>query len=253
MTGMALFGISGLLSNPVSAFVGEQVLERAGAPWLFVASTVFFAVPMVMAARFHFHKPDSLTGRTRFLGLLARRQIWSLLFMALMMGGAFAIFSSFLANLSRERLGLVHISPFYIAFSAIALVVRLFFVQYLERMRGNLLAGACFACMALAFGLSWFLASPWLLVLMGMLYGLGSGILFPLLSTAIVNTGSDADRLGLNNLFSSVNTLGNIVLAILLGLVADQIGIPAIFLIMSGLMLLTVPVALTAPVRIKAG
>jgi predicted MFS family arabinose efflux permease len=253
LTGMAIFGISGLLSSSMATWVGERVLMGLGAPWLFIASALFLLPGMALAAGFKFHKPASLAGRAGFLSLAGRKELRGLLIMAFMIGSAFTVFSSFLANLSRERLGLVHISVFWTAFAAIAFVVRLLFVRHLERLPGNAVAAGCFALVVLSLVLGWQLGSVWQLVPAGLLYGLGSGILFPLVSTAFVNTGDDDDRLGLNNLFSSVNTLGNVIMAVVLGAAADWLGVPAAFLIMGILLALTIPVALGSPVRIKAG
>ena len=61
--------------------------------------------------------------------------------------------------------------------------------------------------------MAFFLQSAAMLPLMGVIYGIGHSIMYPLISALFVNSGHDGERLSLNNLFSAVNQFGGIAAA----------------------------------------
>lgn len=229
VAGMAILGISGLLANPVAAFIGEQTMTLLHPQWVFAAAAFFAALSLATAATHSFHRPASTAPGPSLPGLLRRPQVRNLALLALMMGGAFTMYSSFLANLSRERLGTVSISIFFSAFSAVAILSRLFLAGRLDRSSPRLLATGSFLLITTSYALSLVFTQAWVLIPMGLLYGLGHSILFPLLSSLMVSSGSQNEKLGLNNLFASVNTLGNILWATSLGALADFTGLGTVF------------------------
>ncbi len=168
MSGMALFGILGISSNSIGSFKGERLIAGPGPRWLFAAVFALVAAGFLFSIRYRFHE-----------------------------GGAYAVFSTFLANMTRERLGTVNISIFFAAFSSIAIVIRLFLGSLIERKPPFLLSTACFIMVASAFFMTFGLRDPFMLAPIGLVYGIGHSVLFPLLSTLFVNAGSDEERLGL--------------------------------------------------------
>ena len=173
-----------------------------------------------------------------------RREIWPLLILALLQGGAFTIYSSFLANLTRERLGVVSISLFFTAFSAIAIFCRLFLSIWLEGIRKSALAAGSYFLIVLSFVGAFFLRESWQLIPIGLIFGLGFSVASPLMASVFINTGGEHEKLALNNLNVSINTLGNIAFAIGLGFLGDHFGLPFIFLAMGIICVIAVPVAL---------
>ncbi len=242
VSGMAIYGISGLLSNPVSAFVAERLAAGPGGRWIFLAAFGFHAAGLVLALAYRFHEPGTAADPVKMLGLLGRKNLAPLFVLTFLLGGAWAVFSTFLANLTRERLGEVNVSLCFVAFSAVAVVIRVVFGSAMERRSARALVSLSYALLAAAFLLSFGLRSSAFLVPIGVLYGTGHSVLFPLLSTLFVNAGHDGERLALNNLFSAANTLGSIVTAVALGAAADLFGVGAIFLAMVILCAAMVPV-----------
>ena len=242
-SGAAIFGISGLLSNPVASLVGEGILKGPGAPWLFLASFGFLLWAMVLAALYKFHKPTELPVKGAFMGLLKRPELRILLLLTLVFGGGFTIFATFLASLTYDRLGLVQVSVFFTSFTVVAVTGRLFFSKFLDQWPRHLVVVFCITAIGHSLWGGAILHNVWLLVLMGLLYGLGHSLLFPLLSTLFVNSGGDHEKLALNGLFASTNTLGNFVWGLSLGVLGDFAGTGAIFGTMGALALLIVPLA----------
>ena len=245
MSGMAVFGVSGLLSNPFASFIGERLLEGPGPRWLFAAVFALTLAALLPALAYRFHEPGEKAERSPFLALLRRKELAPLFALAFMLGGAFAIFSTFLANLTRERLDTVSISLFFAAFSSVAIIIRLFLGAWVERVPPRILSAACFALISAALLMTCGLTDAALLLPIGIVYGIGHSVLYPLLSTVFVNSGTDDERLGLNNLFSATNTLGNILSAVAMGAVADLFGLTAIFFVMAALAAAMVPLAYT--------
>jgi len=242
VSGMAVFGISGIVSNPIGAFIGERLLEGPGARWLFVAIFGLTAVALLFAIPFRFTAAPEGERKAPLLELMRRKELVPLFTLAFMLGGVFAVFSSFLANMTRERLGTVNISIFFLAFSFVAVFMRIFLGSWLERLQPRYLASACFVLLAVALILTFRLAHAAMLIPIGLVFGTGRAVLYPLLSTLFVNTGSDADRLGLNNLYSTANTLGSIISAVAMGVVADLFGLSVVFLVMAVLTAVMLPV-----------
>ncbi len=250
VSGMAIYGISGLLSNPVAAFLSERLLAGPGGRWIFLAAFGFHAAGVALALAYRFHEPGKAAESVRMLGLMGRRSLAPLFVLTFLLGGAWAVLSTFLANLSRERLGEVNISLCFVSFSAVAVLIRATLGSAMERRSARSLVAGSYALIAAAFLLSFGLRSSALLVPIGVLYGTGHSVLFPLLSTLFVNAGHDGERLSLNNLFSAANTLGGIVTAVVMGAAADLFGIGAIFLAMVFLCAAMIPVGwfgLTSP------
>ncbi len=183
--------------------------------------------------------------------LLRRKQLSPLFALTFVMGGSWAVLTTFLANQTRSRLGIVNISLFFVSFSTVAVFIRLFLSSWIEKLSASFLAAACFSLISLAFLLTFGLRDAGLLIPIGIIYGIGHSVLFPLLSSLIVNAGTDDERLGLNNLSSATMTLGVIMTAVTMGAVADLFGLPSIFLVMAVLTATTIPLGY-AGLRIRA-
>lgn len=241
MSGMAVFGISGMSANPVGAFIGETLLEGPGVRWLFVVSFILCVGGLLLSAAYPYQELGKNVKKSSFMDLIRRKELAPLFILAFLLGGAFAVFTSFLANMTRLRLGTVNIFLFFLCFSSIAICIRLFMASMLEGIAPRRITSVCFSMIALAFLLTFGLKDAFMLAPIGLVYGIGHSILFPLLSTLFVNAGNDEDRLGLNNIFSATNLAGGLVCAVAMGLLADQAGLPVVFLVMAILCVAMVP------------
>lgn len=244
-SGMAMYGISGLVANPAASFAGELISGAAGARWLFAAAFAFTAAGLLFALSHKFLERDDEGGRSvPFLSLIQRKELRPLFAFSFLLGSAYAVIATFLVNLTRERLGVPTISGFFAAFSAVAIFIRLFLGKRLERIAPRMLIAACFPLLAVSFALCFTLRSAAMLPVIGVLYGIGHSTMWPLVSSLFVNSGSDADRLGLNNLYSAVNQSGGIAAAVILGAFADFAGLPIVFAVMAFFCVAIVPLGL---------
>lgn len=243
VAGMAIYGISGLASNPVASFLGEMVLLHvsARAVFLLALGLTILALLVTLTVRFHSAPPPGQDAS--FLSMVRRPQLRSLLITCLVMGGGFAVFATFLANLTSERLGIVNISAFFTASSIVAVSCRLSLPFILKRFSLAFLAVASMSLMALSYFLALVFSSLLWLPIMGAFFGVSIAIMFPLLSTLLVNSGRDEEKLGLSNLFAATVNLGNIGLSVLFGLLGSRFGTNAMFLAMGLCLVACLPLA----------
>lgn len=244
-SGMAIYGISGLFANPLASFIGEVVAARFGARGLFAAAFAFTLAGFVPALlhRFHEREAGSAAG-VSFAALVRRKELHILFAFAFLLGSSYAVFATFLVNLTRERLGVATISSFFAPFSAVAIFIRLFLGRRLERLAPRTIIAVCFSLEVVAFAAAFLLGSAWMLPVIGAVFGVGHSVMYPLVLTLFVNSGTDTDRLGLNNLYSSINQAGGILAAVALGALADAAGLPIIFAVMAASCAVMVPLSL---------
>ncbi len=195
------------------------------------------AVAFVLAQGYHWHRPAPEAEAPRLVRLLVRPELRGLILLAFAMGGTFSIYATYLANLTSEILGVVRISVFFTAFSAIAVTSRLFLAPVIDRTHKGWLVTICFSCTTGSFALSTLLApgGGWLLIIMGLTYGIGHSLLFPLMMTLFVGAGSEREKLEMNSIFVSALTLGGLLISVALGVLGDVFGTRMIFTAMIGI------------------
>lgn len=243
-SGMALYGVSGLLANPLGSFIGERLAVTVGARWSFAAAFAFILCGLVPALAHRFHEGvGEEREKASFFKLMQRRELYPLSALTFLLGGAYAVFATFLVNLTRERLDLPTISGFFVSFSTVAVFIRLFLSQRVERMPARALAAGGFLLETVAFVMTFFLKDARMLIPIGVLFGIGHSVMYPLLATLYVNSGTETDRLGLNNLYSATNMLGGIFTALVMGAIADAANLPTVFILMAVFCASVLPVA----------
>lgn len=269
---IAVFGISGLLSNPVASLLGERALAGLGTPGPLLVSAGFGLLALVglaVLARLHPAasparltppaQPAGSTGPGRnavsgrpqpgtakaagrfFLGLprelLGQPRLRHLGLLALVFGAAFPAWMTFLPLLGRQVPGGAWLSWFTLPFALASVLVRLGFSRRLDTADPGRLLRLAFLAMALAFGLMVLPPQPVLLVLAGLLYGLAHSVLFPLLSALQVKAGGADRKAAWNNAFIVETSLGALVLVPLAGLAGDLWGPGMLFAALAGLSL----------------
>ncbi|OHD08452.1 MAG: hypothetical protein A2086_00745 [Spirochaetes bacterium GWD1_27_9] len=241
----ALFGISGVMSNPVGSFIGELIIKRYHSKYLFILSAIFSAITIILVLFIkHKQKFQEFKEYLSFFDIIKRRQLLYLIVMALIFGGTFGIFASFIPNFSKERLGVANLSMFFIPFSIIIIFVRIFFSNLLDKhKKENIIFFSLFCMLAPMVGIL-FLSSKYQLLLMGGFYGISHGLLFPTLSTAFVNSGKESEKIILNNTFITVNTFGIVFFSTILGFVGDIFTTISIFITMSVLIFVLIVISL---------
>ena len=139
-----------------------------------------------------------------------------------------ALFSS---SIPLER-----VAPFFISFSAAAIAARLFFGDLSDRIGRKQVILPSATLIACNLVLISYLQSGWMLVLTGILGGLGQGLIFPALSTYIIDT------LGRNNkglaisLYLALFDAGMAGGSVLFGWISDLYGFRSMYLVAAAVM-----------------
>ncbi|MCK4798470.1 MAG: MFS transporter [Spirochaetes bacterium] len=243
--GAAIFGISGVVSSPIGAFLGERILKHFDVQYLFVLASIFSLISIILALfikeRVSVHKgKDSIT----IWEIVRKKELAPLIFIALIHGGAFSTFASFIPSFSKERLGVANLSRFFIAFSVIAISTRLFFFKLIEKISKKILIIFSLSFMAIAMLIILTLRSKWELFLVGFAYGIGHSIIFPTLSSSFINIAKEEEKIIFNNVFLTFYTLGLVALSTGLGFVGDIFKTSSIFFTMCLIILIGIGVSI---------
>ena len=238
---IALFGISGIMSNPIGSFLGEKVIQYLDYKYLFLLGAFFMLLSMSLVLVFkeeHHHHKDKPS--LSFWKIVFDKKIIPLLLTAVFFGGIYGVLVSFVPLLTKERLGISVLSIFFIPFSVVAIVPRLFLSHFLDNFpkKHILQIGFTFALFSLVLLL--FLKTKTILFVTGILYGLGHSLMFPTFSSEFVNMGKDEEKIIRSNTYITANTFGIIFISTLFGYIGDIFKTETIFLFTIGTTIATI-------------
>lgn len=231
---IGVYGITGAITNAVSPAVGEFLLSR-GLPHqgLFLLSCGF----MLLSLTLTFFMPQIIRGASG-AGEAARVNIGQLcrptavrayLLATFIFGGGFGVIITFVPNFIRTDTALNY-SWFFITYTAVLISLRLFFMKAIAKAPVGRLVATVFLAGA---GMNVLLNFPgtlaWL-VIVGIIYGITHGVLYPVLNAHIVNLAPMQERGSINALFTAVFNGGMMAFAFAGGWLIDCFGsYPAAF------------------------
>ncbi len=236
--GVAVYGISGLLSSPLGSLLSEHVFKQFGPQYLFLLSAVFFTLALLLM---FFLKSDvpfkGISKSHNIITILKKSGIKRAGYFAMLLGGAYGVFVSFIPIASGTKLGEPNISLFFIAYSVIAITIRLFIFNRVDKIPSKLLFFIAFSALTSAMFLLIFLNSFILLFIIGLIYGVGHSILFPTLSACFVSRAKEEEKVVFNNIFLAYYTAGLLFFPTVMGIGGDLVSTDAIFVCMSVILL----------------
>ncbi len=242
--GIAIFGLSGVLAGPAGSYFGELIVKYLHPRYLFALSWLFCLLALILVffiQKEKQKKEDHIS--ISFWDVIKRKELFVLIIAGIMVGGGWSVLATFIPNFTKERLGMANLSAYFIANALIAFLSRAVFSRFIDRTSKRDLvmlgSGLVFFSMILTAVLHF----PWQLYGIGLLYGLGHSILYPVLSAAFVDSGHDREKFSLNNTFIAFYTFGTVFVSTLFGLVGDFFGTVSIFISMALFALFCVPAA----------
>lgn len=186
---MGIIGIAGLLSSALGPLLAEEVVRQFGFGGLFTTSVILLILSFLCILSTkeviqpdnnrHFHKPQSLRQISIFVILLVS---FLPIFHGAVRGAVVYFIALFGKFIPFERVG-----PFFVAFSVAAILTRLGIGDLSDRYgrKRVILPAVCIISLNL------FLISQvkafWMFVLTGFIGGFGQGLIFPALSTYIID------------------------------------------------------------------
>jgi len=245
---LGIFGAASLGMNAVAPVVAEPIAARCGARPVFALA----AAAALMGARLCRRLPPDVAAPTTSHAENPDAASWSSVrarlpvFTVLCVGAlAAACMFTFVAPFALTR-GVGVVRGFFAAYTVAALASRFALARFADRTGHRpvaLAGGVGYGIAVIAMGA----LGPAHLVLVGALFGLAHGIVFPALMTLILTGVSGTQRPRLLGWANGAMNLGIVGVAPL-GSIAGALGYPAIF-IATGAVTLTTAAALLAPRR----
>ncbi|MFB3820225.1 MAG: MFS transporter [Candidatus Methylomirabilales bacterium] len=219
---LGLFGVSGLASIAIAPAVGEQILRAAGFPAFFwavvLAAVVAFAVCWAIpASRLKPASPSSRVDAHLWLALVP------ILLPGFQFGLANTILFVFLPPFGR-LIDLPRVAPFYVAFTAAAILVRVGAGRLADRLGPRRIILPALAGQMLGLALCSGLHATWLLILVGVLNGAAQGFVFPAASAMAFEAAPGGRRAQALALFNIAVLLGGMLGSSAFGWVAESLG-----------------------------
>jgi MFS family permease len=237
---MGVIGVAGLVANALGPVAGEEILRRFGFGGLFNASLVLAMAAMACVGVLK--DPARPTGPARASSAAASlrsRGIAVLLVMASMPiihGATKGAIDNFIALFGRT-IGFNHVGPFFLAFSCAAILTRAGLGDLSDRIgrKKVIFPSACIVSLNLLL-ISQVHGFP-LYVAAGFIGGFGQGLIFPALSTYVIDVlGAPQKGLAIS-IYLTLFDVGNGLGAPLFGAVSDVSGYRTMYLVAGALMM----------------
>jgi len=226
---VALYGVAGIVTNPLASLAGEAILRTWGGPGLFLLAAGFALASWLWSLLLK--EPPAVPGADAphsFRVVLVQRSLWPLFALSFSFGIYFSALTSFLPHHTQLTLGEANLSAFLLPFSVVSVALRIFLGAQLDKRPPRRFLTLSFASILAAMGLL-LLPPTWAwLALAGLLYGVGHSILFPLLSALFVQAGGEDQKAVYSNAYMVANLTGAVLFTPILGALGDLWGFNAI-------------------------
>ncbi len=235
--GLALFGVSGMLSIAMGGELGDWILPRGGYTALFQASVAFGVGSLLLALglrdreRPHPHEDELPRG---FAAALRQRDLLPLWWMGAVFATALACIFSFLNVFVRDT-GLGSVRGFFTAYSGAAIVMRVLFGWLPDRAGPKRVLYPSLVALAGGFAALAGAESARDVWLAGVLCGMGHGYTFPILFGMVVTRARDADRGSAMAIYTALFDTGIVIGGPIFGWIIGRAGYSEAYLAAAGL------------------
>ena len=228
--GIAVFGVAGMTANGLAPMLGEAIIARSGYPAFLLTASGFAALSLALTFLIPGRAPtlraaDTVPHEERRTLLAAARQpgMPVVLAVTVVLGVAINAAFFFVAPFTRD-VGLERAGPFFAAYAAASVVVRLFGRRALDVLGPHLVSYPAFTVFGLGLGGLAFLPAPGVLVATGIACGLGHGTLFPVLNALAITRAPARLQGTVVSLHTAALDLGAVVGTPLCGFLAEWAG-----------------------------
>jgi len=228
--GIAVFGVAGMTANGLAPMLGEAIIARSGYPAFLLTASGFAALSLALTFLIPGRAPtlraaDTVPHEERRTLLAAARQpgMPVVLAVTVVLGVAINAAFFFVAPFTRD-VGLERAGPFFAAYAAASVVVRLFGRRALDVLGPHLVSYPAFTVFGLGLGGLALLPAPGVLVATGIACGLGHGTLFPVLNALAITRAPARLQGTVVSLHTAALDLGAVVGTPLCGFLAEWAG-----------------------------
>jgi len=225
--GLSVWGAGVLITQAVAPLAAEQVLEVGSFAHVYWAAAGACVAAALVCLALPAQRPEEAVP-TPLLTLL-RKPAVSVGLLALMSGSlGFGTIYSFLSAFT-EREGLGPVGPFFAAYTVGSLAVRIVGGRWADRIDRRLVIVPALVLSAAAIASLWLVTAGWHLIVVGVLYGAGSGFAYPALMAFVVDQAEPAARARAVALDNWSFTIGMLIAATLFGPAAEAVSMRVAF------------------------
>ncbi len=233
--GIAVFGVFGMAPNGLGPWLGEAIIADAGFGAFFLTAAGFGLVSLVLTTLIPKRRPVVAATEAVARGAvhdmreaMAQPGLPRVLLATLLLGVAINAAFFFVAPFTRV-LGMTRAAPFFTAYAATSVVIRVFGRRILDVVGPRRVSIPAFAIFALGLGALGFLPRDGVLIACGIACGAGHGTLFPVLSALAISRAPLRMQGTVVSMHTAALDLGAVVGTPLCGLVAELAGYPTMF------------------------
>ena len=229
--GMAMYGITALVGMAVGPVIAEPVIHYFGFDTYFLTSSTLGAISLILLL----FLPETFTSKTMekttesFFSVLKRRKIFGVAILTVIFGMGMATQAGFVAPYV-EYLGLPNISFFFIAYSAAAVLTRVFGSKLADRVGEERIIPWFFVVNAIGFLSLIFVKDSWFLVVSGLVTGSGHGFVFPCLNALAFRNEPAHIRGKIAGISTGGMDSGMLLGSLIMGYIGDWFGFRPLFL-----------------------
>ena len=228
--GLALFGVSGLITLAFGGLIGDAVTSVVGFRGLFLVSAGLSATSVMIKTRI---PSDAFgggpaKGRRSFWHALAQRDLLPLWLLALTFAiGLQALFTFLRTYVDSEQIG--SFGLYFLVYGSAAALLRLVASGTMDRFDPRRLLFAATSGYAVGIGLLALGSSEVEFLISAFLAGTAHGMLFPVLSSQVAQRSRDSERGSAFVAFTALFDLGLVAMAPVIGRIIDASGYTAGF------------------------
>jgi MFS family permease len=255
--GIAVFGVFGLTPNGIAPMLGEAIIARSGFPAFLLTASGFALLSVALTTLVPPRRPVlRAADAVPHAGLRALRQAAThpglplVLGVTVVLGVAINAAFFFVAPFTRD-VGLTRSGPFFAAYAAMSVTIRLFGRRALDVLGAHLVSYPAFAFFGLGLAGLALLPAPGVLILSGLACGAGHGTLFPVLNALAITRAPARLQGTVVSLHTAALDLGAVVGTPLCGLLAEWVGFRAMFQVMGAACLAGLVLMAADPARTR--
>jgi len=230
--GIGMFGTSGLIGLAIGPAVAEPIMEIYGFDAFFLCATVMAAFALLLHLPVkdrHQQQAMSETSSPSFFAVLKQRKQLISGALAMLFGFGLAATGNFIAPLAEQR-ALEHISFYYLAYSCAAVGVRFYAGRLADRIGENQIVPWGLILAASGLLLVPLVTGHLLLIVVGFIFGVGHGLLFPALNAMAVRDEPYNIRGKVTGIFTGGIDAGAFFGAVVLGIIGELSGYTSLFI-----------------------
>lgn len=230
--GIGIFGTSGLIGLAAGPLIAEPILLNFGYPAFFMTTSGLAAAAFILQLPVtdqHRQLVNNSAPSASFFTLLATRKMLITGGLALLFGVALAATGNFIAPFAQAK-NLSYISIYFFAYACAAVATRVFLGRLADRVGESQIIPWGLGIAAVGLMLVPLVQTDILLLVVGCIFGIGHGLLFPALNAMAIRDTPYSARGKVTGIFTGGIDSGAFVGALILGLIGDLAGYTALFL-----------------------